>query len=130
MNRNTKPLSLIVETPRGPCIVGRRTSVYIILDHLKNGCDREFIKKHLRLSDEQLDSAIEYIALHREDIERDYADILDCSEERQERYEELFQERSIFARDLPVEKRVALIRHELISRQQRVIPGDDSQNSA
>ena len=124
MSSITTPPSLIVETPQGPCIVGRRTSVYIILDHLKNDCDREFIKEHLLLSDEQLDSAIEYIALHSEDIERDYADILDRSEERQKRYEELYQERAPYDPDLPVERRVALMRRELINRRQKATPSD------
>jgi hypothetical protein len=35
---------VIVETSRGPCIAGRRTTVYVILAHLNNGCDREFIR--------------------------------------------------------------------------------------
>ncbi len=35
---------LIVETSRGPCIARRRTTVYVILAHLNNGCDREFIR--------------------------------------------------------------------------------------
>ena len=122
--------SLIVETPRGPCIVGRRTTVYVILDHLNNGCDREFIKEHLLLSDEQLDAAIAYIDLHREDVERDYADILRRSEERQKRYEKLYHERSSYDPHLPVAKRVALMRRDLTSRQKTATPRDDHQNSA
>jgi uncharacterized protein (DUF433 family) len=96
-NMTTPP---IVETSRGPCIAGRRTTVYVILDHLNNGCDREFIKKHLSLSDEQLDAAIAYLDLHREEVERDYAAILRRSEERKQRYEKVYQERSPY--DPPV----------------------------
>jgi uncharacterized protein (DUF433 family) len=122
--------SLIVETSRGPCIAERRTTVYVILDHLNNGCDREFIKEHLLLSNEQLDAAIEYIDLHREEVERDYADILRRSEERRKRYEKLYQERSPHDPHLPVEKRVARMRRDLASRQKTVALRDDHQNPA
>jgi uncharacterized protein (DUF433 family) len=121
---------LIVETSRGPCIAGRRTTVYVILDHLNNGCDREFIKEHLLLSDEQLDAAIEYIALHREEVERDYADILRRSEERRKRYEKLYRKRSPCDSNLPVEERVARMRRGLTSKQKPVPSRNDHQNPA
>lgn len=130
MSSVTTTPSLIIETSRGPCIAGRRTTIYVILDHLNNGCDREFIKGHLLLSDEQLDAAIEYIEIHREAVERDYADILRRSEEKRKRYEKLYQERSPYDPHLPVEKRVALMRRDLTSRQKTAIPHDDHQNSA
>jgi len=128
-NRTTTP-SLIVETRRGPCIAGRRTTIYVILDHLNSGCDREFIKERLLLSDEQLDAAIEYIDLHRKEVERDYAEILRCSEERQERYEKLYQERSPYDPNLPIEERVALLRRDLTSKKKPAALRDDHQNPA
>ena len=121
---------LIVETSRGPCIVGRRTTVYVILDHLNNGCDREFIKEHLFLSDAQLDAAIEYIELHREEVKRDYADILRSSEERRQRYEKLYRERSPYDPNLPVEERVGHMRRNLTSKQKSGSLRDDHQNPA
>ena len=130
MSNITATTPLIVETSRGPCIAGRRTTIYVILDHLNNGCDREFIKEHLLLSDEQLDAAIEYIELHREGVERDYAAILRRSEERRKRYEKLYQERSPYDPHLPVEERVALMRRDLTSRQKTAALRNDHQNSA
>ena len=54
MNATTTTTPLIIETGRGPCIAGRRTTVYVIYEQLQSGLDREFIKKHLLLSDVQL----------------------------------------------------------------------------
>jgi len=130
MSSITTTTPLIAATSRGPCIAGRRTTVYVILDHLNNSCDREFIKEHLLLSDEQLDAAIEYIELHRERVERDYAEILRRSEERRKRYEKLYQERSPYDPNLPVEERVALMRRDLTSRQKTAALRDDHQNPA
>ena len=130
MSSITTATPLIVETSRGPCIAGRRTTVYVILDHLNNGCDREFIKEHLLLSDEQLDAAIEYIALHRQEVERDYADILRRSEERRKYYEKLYRERSPYDPSLPAEERVARMRRNRTSKQKPGSSHNDHQNPA
>ena len=121
---------LIVETSRGPCLAGRRTTVYVILDHLNDGCEREFIKEHLLLSDAQLDAAIEYIELHREEVERDYADILRRSEERRQRYEKSYRERSPYNPNLPVEERVARMWRNLSNKQKSESWRNGHQNPA
>lgn len=119
---------MIVETSRGPCIVGRRTTVYVIMDHIKAGLKREFIKERLSLSDEQLNAALEYIELHREEVERDYEEILCRSEERREHYERIYRERSPLDPNLPVAERLALIRRNLISKGQAAPLEDDHQD--
>jgi hypothetical protein len=45
----------------------------------------------LLLSDQQLDAAIEYLQRHREEVERDYAQILRLSEERRQKYDKLYE---------------------------------------
>ena len=120
---------LIVETDRGPSIAGRRTTIYVILDHLNSGCDREFIKEHLLLSDQQLDAAIEYLQRHREEVERDYAQILRLSEERRQKYDKLYRERSPYDPNLPVEERIARMRRDLAERKPPTLH-DDHQNPA
>jgi uncharacterized protein (DUF433 family) len=121
---------MIVETSRGPCIAGRRITVYVILDHLQSGLDREFIKEHLFLSDEQLDTAIAYIEAHREAVERDYAEIRCRSDERREHYEQLYRERSRFDPNLPLDQRVALMRRDRRLPQRATSSNDDQQNPA
>jgi uncharacterized protein (DUF433 family) len=130
MSDSTTASPLIVETDRGPCIAGRRTTIYVILDHLNSGCDREFIKEHLLLSDQQLDAAIAYLQRHREEVERDYAHILRLSEERRQRYDKLYRERAPYDPNLSVEERVERMRRDLAEKKKTVSLHDDHQNPA
>ncbi len=109
---------LIVETGRGPCIAGRRTTLYVVYQTFIATQDREFVKRHLLLTDEQLDAALEYIEQHKEQFLRDYAEIVRVSEERREHYNQIFRERSPFPPDLPMEERVKLMREELRRRKE------------
>ena len=109
-------MPLIVETGRGPCIAGRRTTLYVVYQTFTATNDREFIKRHLLLSDEQLDAALAYIEQHKEQFLRDYAEIVRVSEARRAHYNQLFWERSRFAPDTPTEERVAVLRQLLRER--------------
>jgi uncharacterized protein (DUF433 family) len=116
MSTTATTTPLIVETARGPCIAGRRTTVYVIYEQLQSGLDREFIKQHLRLSDAQLDAAMAYIAQHKEKIARDYGEIVRRSEARQAYYEQMYRERSRFPLDMPMEERAMILRQKLLNK--------------
>jgi uncharacterized protein (DUF433 family) len=113
MTNQSTALPLIVESSRGPSVAGRRTTVYVILEHLKGGLDKEFIKEHLSLSDEQLDAALDYIEQHRDEVEREYMEIVRLSEENRAYYETLYLKRSRFA-GLSVEERAEKMRQDLV----------------
>jgi uncharacterized protein (DUF433 family) len=108
--------SLIVETPRGPSIAGTRITVYSVMDYLKGEWSRHFTRQMLGITDEQLDAVIEYIARHREDVERDYAAIVRRAEELRARYEEQNRARSPFPPDLSLEEQRQLMLQKLASR--------------
>lgn len=129
MCATTTTTPLIVETGRGPCIAGRRLTVYAIHEHLQSGLERAFIKKHLRLSDAQLDAAVEYIAQHKDKIDREYAEIVRRSEERQAHYEQIYRERSRFPADLPLEERAVALRQRL-NKKTALVSANDEQNPA
>jgi len=129
MSATTSTTPLIVETGRGPCIAGRRTTLYVIYEHLQSGLDREFIKKHLLLSDAQLDAAIAYIAQHKNQIERDYAEIVRCSEHRQAYYEQMYCGRSRFPLDMPMAERAIILRQILLNKK-AASSGNDVSHSA
>ena len=116
MSATTTTTPLIVETDRGPCIAGCRTTVYVIYEQLQSGLARECIQKHLLLSDAQLNAAIIYIAQHKEKIARDYAEIVRRSEERQAYYEQMYRERSRFPSDMPMEERAMILRQILLNK--------------
>ncbi|MGH9845303.1 MAG: hypothetical protein ACREEM_41850 [Blastocatellia bacterium] len=119
---------LIVETGRGPCIAGRRMTLYVVYQTFAATNDREFVKRHLLMTDEQLDAALAYIEQHKEQFLRDYAEIVRVSEERRAHYDKLFWERSRFTPDTPVEKRVAVMRQLLRERREAEASSHGSQN--
>src|SRR2546426_7880156 len=89
MSTSSTKTPLIVETRRGPCIAGTRITVFSVMDYLKGERSRDFIKHVMGISDEQLDAVLDYIALHKEAVEREYADIVRRSEERRAHYEKV-----------------------------------------
>jgi len=129
MRTTTTTTPLIVETSRGPCIAGRRLTVYVIYEHLQSGLEKEFIKKHLCLSDAQLDAAIAYIARYKDKIEKDYAEIVRQSEERQAHYEQIYRERSRFPADLSLEERAVRLR-QILNKKTTIVSLNDEQNPA
>lgn len=105
--------SLIVETPRGPSIAGTRITVYAVMDYLKGDWSRHFTKQMLGITDEQLDAVLEYIAQHREEVERDYAEILRRTEELRTRYEEQNLARSPFPPGTSIDEQRQLMLQKL-----------------
>ncbi len=113
MSTEATKTSLIIETPRGPSLVGTRITVYSVMDYIKGGRSRLFILKIMGLTDEQLDAVYEYIEEHREEVERDYARIVARSEELRAYYEEQNRHRSPFPPDMPMEERKKLMLQKL-----------------
>ena len=109
---------IIVETNRGPSIAGRRITIYAIMDLLKSKQDSEFIKKYLRLSDEELNAAVEYIEQHKDQVEKHYAEIVRRSEERRAHYEKVYLGRLHYAH-LSLEERIKRMREDAIKGQKQ-----------
>ena len=113
MNAEATKTSLIVETPRGPSLVGTRITVYSVMDYIKGGRSRMYIRQIMNLTKEQLDAVYEYIEQHKEEVERDYARIVARSEELRAYYEEQNRGRSPFPPDMPLEEQQRLARQKL-----------------
>ncbi|MEP7336563.1 MAG: DUF433 domain-containing protein [Acidobacteriota bacterium] len=108
----TKP-SLIVEIPRGPSLVGTRITVYSVMDYIKGGRSRAYIRQIMNMTDEQLDAVYEYVEQNKEQVEKDYARILAESEEERAYYEEKNRHRHPFPPDMPLEEQRRLMRQKL-----------------
>jgi uncharacterized protein (DUF433 family) len=113
MDVETTKTSLIVETPRGPSLVGTRITVYSVMDYIKGGRSRAYIRQIMNLTNEQLDAVYEYIEQHKEQVEKDYARIVARSEELRAYYKEQNRGRSPFPPDMPREERQRLARQKL-----------------
>lgn len=130
MNTMTAVIPLIEETPRGPSIAGTRITVYSVMDYLKGDWDRDFVKRVMVITDEQLDAVLEYIAQHKEEVERDYQRILRRSEELRAHYKKIQMERSPFPPNMSEEEKRALMRQRIAEMQKTTQPNNDNHNSS
>lgn len=74
--RDAEPI--IVRTERGLVFAGRpRVSLYDVMDYLRGDYPPRLIADRLRLSGRQVQAALDYLAAHRAEVEREYREILD-----------------------------------------------------
>jgi uncharacterized protein (DUF433 family) len=62
----------IVKTGRGPEIAGTRITVYDVLEYHKAGWHRDMIAAILSLSSRQVETAVQYIEEHRDEVMASY----------------------------------------------------------
>jgi uncharacterized protein (DUF433 family) len=72
----------IVNRGRGPELEGTRVTVYRILDFVQEGCSTGDIATALHLTEGQVRVALDYISLHREEVEIEYNKILQRVQQR------------------------------------------------
>ncbi|MBC8869513.1 MAG: DUF433 domain-containing protein [Planctomycetes bacterium] len=65
----------IIDRGRGPEIAGTRITVYHIWEFHRAGDSRDDIALTFDLSSRQVQAAVDYIAAHRNEVEREYAKI-------------------------------------------------------
>lgn len=67
----------LLDLDRGPSIAGTRITVYTVLEYLIRGRSRETIAEWLRVTPEQVQAAIDYIADNDLEVLRQYAKIME-----------------------------------------------------
>ena len=90
---------IVMRTDMGPAIAGTRISIYTIMDYLHDDWPPKLIRDWLGLTQAQIDSALAYIDVHREQLATEYEE-LDKEQERDRQY---WEERN---RNLPKPKPV------------------------
>lgn len=83
---------VVRRTDRGLCLAETRISLYLIQDYLKSGWPPHLIRHWLGLSEEQIDSAINYIEAHQTEFEVEYAGVGKKAEAREKYYRERAQQ--------------------------------------
>lgn len=68
--------ALIVDRGRGPELRGTRVTIYRIMDYLRDGCSAPKIATELELTNKQVEAALAYIAVHRDEVDVEYAKII------------------------------------------------------
>ena len=66
----------IINRGRGPEVEGTRVTVYRIMDFVREDSPADRIANELHLTAEQVRVALDYIAVHRSDVEAEYDQIL------------------------------------------------------
>ncbi|NEP09252.1 MAG: DUF433 domain-containing protein [Symploca sp. SIO2C1] len=91
---NEKPS--IIRTERGLTISGTRITLYDVMDYVKAQYPSKFIRSLFNLSHEQINVALAYIELNRDEVEVEYQIVLQEAEELRQYYEE--ENRQLIAR--------------------------------
>ena len=83
----------IIRTERGLTIARTRITIYQLMDYLKADQPISQIKDLFRLSDEQINDVLEYIAQNPEQVEGEYQEVLRQAELSRDYWEERNRER-------------------------------------
>lgn len=70
---------------RGLCVKGKRITLYLIMDFLKDGWPPHLLRDQLLLTEEEMQYVVDYIAANRESFEAEYEEVVKQAAER-ERY--------------------------------------------
>ena len=92
---SNKPTT-IIRTERGLAIAGTRITLYDVMDYLKTQYPPKFIQSLFDLTEEQINVALAYIETNRTEVETEYQQVLQETEELQQYYAE--QNRELIAK--------------------------------
>jgi uncharacterized protein (DUF433 family) len=91
----------IIRTERGLTIAGTRITLYDVMDYLVSQYPPKFIQGLFELTEEQLNAALSYIEAHRPEVEAEYQQVIEETEELRQYYEEQNRERVARISTLP-----------------------------
>jgi uncharacterized protein (DUF433 family) len=78
----------VVRTERGLTIKGTRLTLYSIMDEIKEGNSLKNIRDIYELTDEEMLDILDYIHLNKEDVEKEYQEVLRSAEENRKYWED------------------------------------------
>ena len=113
MNESIIFQSSVVRTERGLTIRGTRITLYQIIDYLKAGKSAKMIRDDLRLTIQQTADVLEYIDMHKEEVETEYQQVMRDTEAERSYWEERNRERLAQIAQLPPKTGQEKIRSKL-----------------
>jgi uncharacterized protein (DUF433 family) len=113
MAENDNAHSAVVRTSRGLSIAGTRITLYQIMDYLKAGWPLHLIKDWLNLDEKQITDVMDYIEMHRDEVEAEYRIVLQQAEEIRQYWEARNRERFATIATLPPKPGQEAIRAKL-----------------
>lgn len=89
----TEHQSAIIRTERGLTIVGTRITLYDVMDYVLAKYPSKFIRGLFELSEGQFDAALTYIEANRSEVEAEYKQVIQETDELRKYYAEQNRER-------------------------------------
>ena len=83
----------IIRTERGLTIAGTRITLYDVMDYVISQYPPKFIQGLFELTEEQINAALAYIEANRPEVEAEYQQVIQETEELRRYYEEQNRER-------------------------------------
>ena len=78
----------IVRTARGLSVKGSRLTIYSIMDAIRENNSLKNVRDLYELTDEEMLDVLDYIHLHKQEVEQEYREVLKSAEENRKYWEE------------------------------------------
>jgi uncharacterized protein (DUF433 family) len=78
----------VVRTEQGLTVKGTRLTLYYILDSIKENNSMKNVRDIYELTDEEMLDILDYIHLHKEEVEKEYQEVLQSAERNRKYWEE------------------------------------------
>ena len=78
----------VVRTPRGLTVKGTRLTLYSIMDAMRENNSLKNVRDLFELTDEEMLDLLDYMHLHKQEVEKEYQEVLKTAEENQKYWEE------------------------------------------
>lgn len=78
----------VVRTARGLTVKGSRLTLYDVMGGMRGGESLKNIRDIYELTDEEMLDILDYIHLHKEEVEKEYEEVLRSAEENRKYWEE------------------------------------------
>jgi uncharacterized protein (DUF433 family) len=82
----------VIRTSRGLTVAGTRITLYTILEYLHADWPPKLIQQWLDLSEQQLADVLNYLTQHREEVEREYEQVVQQAEALRQYWDKRLQE--------------------------------------
>ncbi len=78
----------VIRNERGLTVKGTRLTLYYLMDEIKKNNSLKNIRDIYELTDEEMLDILDYIHLHKEDVEKEYQEVLQTAERNRKYWEE------------------------------------------
>jgi uncharacterized protein (DUF433 family) len=113
MTASTNGQSIVVRTSRGLSIAGTRITLYALLDYLHADWPPKLVQDWFNLTDQQMAAVLSYLAEHRDEVEREYQQVIQQAETNRQYWDAQNRERLAQRQSVPASPEQEALRAKL-----------------